>query len=242
MTDRELTEALALLGLDRANHRAIGLLPLIEVAWADGRVQRAERDLIVKTAARYGIEPGDAWLDRWLKRRPPATTFLTARTVLLALMARAGRSEWSAPETLEALLDLCTDVAAAAGGLFGLAFTIERSERACMEEIATSLALGPALPKEVARSWDTAGRAAGFSDAPTRLLRKPTAPVPSAASTDDTVPRAPRPALDDEPTAKRLVRPPSTDPERFQEEDPTVPFFDGLGGIAYVDDDDDEDD
>lgn len=240
MNDRELTEALALLGLDRANHRAIGLLPLIEVAWADGRIQKAERDLIARTAARYGIDPGDAWLARWLKKRPAATTFLTARTVLLALMARSGRSELAAPETLDALLDLCTEVAAAAGGLFGLAFTVERSERACIEEIATSLALGPALPVEVARSWDTARRAAGFSEAPTRLL-----PRPIPASQEVTQPRVESAGTDEITTAAwRLARslPEPEDPDRFVEEDPTVPFFDDLGGVAYVVDDDEDDD
>jgi len=37
MDDRELLAALEGLGLGRENHRAVLLLPLIEVAWADGR-------------------------------------------------------------------------------------------------------------------------------------------------------------------------------------------------------------
>src|SRR5688500_14013322 len=115
MDDRELTEALAGLGLDRKNHRAVALLPLVEVAWADGRVQRAEKKLIGEIARRYGVEPGDAWLQRWLAKRPSPTTFLAARTVLLALMARSGRSDVKAPDDLDELLDLCVGVAEAAG-------------------------------------------------------------------------------------------------------------------------------
>lgn len=152
MTDGELTTALANLGLNRSNYRAVALLPLVEVAWADGRIQRAERQLIVRIAQRYGIEPGDAWLDRWLKRRPSATTFLAARTVLLALMSRKGQDPGT-PDSPAALLDLCVRIAEAAGGLFGLAFTVHPNERACIEEIAAHLTLGPALPEAIVESW-----------------------------------------------------------------------------------------
>ncbi|HHO50786.1 MAG TPA: TerB family tellurite resistance protein [Deltaproteobacteria bacterium] len=152
MTDGELTTALANLGLNRSNYRAVALLPLVEVAWADGRIQRAERELIARIAQRYGLEPGDAWLERWLERRPSATLFLAVRTVLLALMSRRGQDPGT-PDDPVALLALCLRVAEAAGGLFGLAFTVSPRERACIEEIASHLVLGPALPEAIVVAW-----------------------------------------------------------------------------------------
>lgn len=145
MTDAQLTAALATLGLDERSYPAVALLPLIEVAWADGRVQRAERRLIRQTVEQYGMPVSGAWLDRWLERRPPTTQFLTARQVLLALMQRAGTGS-DAPDTLESLLELCHRVAAIAGGLFGIAFTVTAGERACIADIADNLRLGPQLP------------------------------------------------------------------------------------------------
>jgi tellurite resistance protein len=245
MDDRALTEALAGLGLDRENHRAVALLPLVEVAWADGRVQQAEKRLILEIAERYGVEPGDAWLQRWLAKRPNATTFLAARTVLLALMARDGRSDVKAPDTLVELLELCVDVAQAAGGLFGFAFTYEHSERECIHEIAHSLALGPALPEKVVKAWDTLARPKPGSQDVTVVRRIPARKARAAS------PTAPPPELELDAATARLTRPHPKKPRAetpaapaFVEEDPTVPFFDDLHLIAgtYVLDDGDEDD
>jgi tellurite resistance protein len=164
--DADLAMSLQGLGLGRDNYRAVVLLPLIEVAWSDGRIQRAERRRIAQIARRYGIEPSSEWLDRWLKRRPSKKAFFAARTVLLALMARAGKSDVPV-ESVEQVLDLCLWVAEAAGGLFGLAFTVSRTERDCIEQIAASLALGPALPEGVVSAWHEARRRQNLAEAPT---------------------------------------------------------------------------
>ncbi|MEZ4238303.1 MAG: hypothetical protein R3F59_19555 [Myxococcota bacterium] len=171
LDDDELAQSLQSLGLQRDNYRAVALLPLIEVAWADGRIQRAERRRIAQIARDHDIPVDDAWLDRWLKRRPSKKAFFAARTVLLALMSRLGRD--AAPiESVEQLLDLCLWVAESAGGLFGLAFTVSRSERECIEQIAGSLALGPALPDNVVSAWHEAKRRRNLAEAPTSHRRR----------------------------------------------------------------------
>ena len=54
MTDEELdaesVRELASLGLDKRNYKAVCLLPLVEIAWADGVVQPGERTAILKAA------------------------------------------------------------------------------------------------------------------------------------------------------------------------------------------------
>lgn len=291
MDDLELTTALESLGLDRETHRAVLLLPLVEVAWADGRVQRAERRRIAAIAKAHGITLREGWLERWLSRRPSVKTFLAARTVLLALMARSARQSEvdGAPrpppaiETLEGLLDLCQRVAEAAGGLFGLAFTVARSERDCIEQIAASLSLGPALPTLVVDAWEQSRRRHFLAEAPTSARRRgprygildqtthhlnPATPRPPAAERmplpdDATAPfdtlaaragRGPtatptsaplRSALRPEPQAASPVASPAgararpsrsaatAVPERFVEEDPTLPFFDDVNVGTY---------
>jgi tellurite resistance protein len=172
LDDEELTATLESLGLGRDNHRAVVLLPLIEVAWADGRVQTAERLRIVQIARQYGFDGKSAWLTRWLRRRPSHKTFLAARTALLDLMARSGHGE-EPIASLDDLINLCVWIAEAAGGLFGLAFTVERSERECIEQIAASLALGPALPDGLVEQWEQSRRRHFLAEAPTNMRRRP---------------------------------------------------------------------
>lgn len=247
MTDADLTGALAQLGLDRQNWRAVSLLPLVEVAWADGKIQPAERRLLVEIAARHGIEPGSAFLSRWLGRKRPAKTeFLRARTLLLQLWQRADPREVKQPETLEQLLDLCLRVAEAAGGLFGILFTVEASERDCMAEIASSLQLGPALPETVAKAWrpPTVPVAAAADETtrirPLRPSRPSAASVaatevttrirpPRGAKTKPSTPAAPTPS---EAPTRQLSRPAGKKPGKpavvsFDEE-VTSPYLDAL--------------
>ncbi len=129
-------------------------MPLLKVAWADGRVQPAERALLDEVAGRSGLQPGDPWLQQWVVDRPSTRTVLAARQVLLALLMRDERQR-VAPSSLEELIAMCVEVAGAAGGLFGLAFTVARTEREAIADIAESLSLGPAVPTEVGRAWDT---------------------------------------------------------------------------------------
>jgi len=48
----DLNATLAGLGLTKTTYRALMLLPLVYVAWADGHVQNVERDLILRFAKR----------------------------------------------------------------------------------------------------------------------------------------------------------------------------------------------
>jgi hypothetical protein len=54
MKGTALSAALDELGVDRDNFRVLALLPLVYVAWADGKVQSAERSLIHRLAKLNG--------------------------------------------------------------------------------------------------------------------------------------------------------------------------------------------
>lgn len=71
----ELEQNLATLGLKRSTYRALMLLPLVYVAWADGKVEHVELTRILDFAqARLHLTPDTtAVLERWLKEPPSAS-------------------------------------------------------------------------------------------------------------------------------------------------------------------------
>lgn len=150
MNDTEIKQLLESLGASTATWRALAILPLVQVAWADGRVQEAERRLVLKAAAR--IAPGQDCqdlVDGWLSTPPSRAEYARGHTALVALARRGGLE----PHTLTDVVGLCEQVAASAGGLFGVAFTVSDSERDALRDIAHALSLGPTV------DWETLEKA-----------------------------------------------------------------------------------
>src|SRR5258705_4446612 len=78
MTDDAVLDKLVELGLRSNTIAALSLVPLIEVAWADGEIQDNERTAILQGAHGKGLESGtDGYelLQTWLKSRPEAALF-----------------------------------------------------------------------------------------------------------------------------------------------------------------------
>ena len=130
------------LGIDREDHRVLALLPLIHIAWADGTLQRAERNLIERTAREMGwlAGNGEAVLERWLTAPP----FDEEVDLGLALLDQLARSEGEIADgydhdQLRHLLLLCEDVGRAAGNLFGLRDGRNKDELRALEQIAAAL-------------------------------------------------------------------------------------------------------
>ncbi len=73
VNDREaLEDTLSELGLEPQSYRALMLLPLVYVAWADGKMERVEAEKIRELARqRLSLSPESVRaLDRWLSERP----------------------------------------------------------------------------------------------------------------------------------------------------------------------------
>lgn len=142
MTDDELIAELNELGIDRTSYRVAALLPLIQVAWADGEIQDKERSSILEIAEGNGMLRGAGGdvVRGWLQERPTDQALARGRRVLVALVHRhRGIGEELSPDTLDAILGRCEDVARAAGGLFDVAFTVDARERAAIKEIAGAM-------------------------------------------------------------------------------------------------------
>lgn len=144
MTDAELLTELHGLGIDAESHRVVCLLPLIQVAWADGTVQRAERTRIVAIAEGHGMLGGDGAriLAGWLSAAPTESYLERGRRALRELVHHEhplGRDITA--ETLDTLVSYCEEVARASGGLFGMVWSVDERERRALVEIARELRL-----------------------------------------------------------------------------------------------------
>jgi cytochrome P450 len=146
------------LGLDAAQFRTLGLLPLVEVSWAEGQVQLAERFTIERFAKKKGwlADGGDKVLADWLATRPERELFDQGRAALVALVKdRRGLGASFPDDTLASVLAAARDVATASGGLFGLRDPISPAEGAVLERIAGDFELDVDAPP--ARSTRASG-------------------------------------------------------------------------------------
>jgi hypothetical protein len=114
---------------------AFSLVPLIEVAWADGEIHQKERAAILKAAEARGIEIGSAnhdLLESWLNDKPEKELMDTWKTYAHAL------HESLDPDLADALKDRMVSrarsVAEAAGGFLGLG-AVSPAEQAILDEL-----------------------------------------------------------------------------------------------------------
>ena len=117
----------------------LAFVPLVQVAWAEGGVSSAERDLIVKFARARGVaegSPADKQLSAWLTSSPGQEMFTRAARLIRAILD----SPAAAATTLTAddLVDYCERIAAASGGIFGLN-KVSSEERAVLSQLASDL-------------------------------------------------------------------------------------------------------
>lgn len=123
-------EKLVELGIGATTLAAMTLVPLVEVAWADGKMDAPEKEAILKGAEAQGIESGSdafALLEDWLENRPPPRLLAAWRDYIGALC------EEMLPEDRKALkrevLSRARVVAEAAGGFLGLGAKVSREEK-----------------------------------------------------------------------------------------------------------------
>jgi len=130
--DVDIVSALQKLGYTPATLPLLYLVPLIQVAWAEGSVSKHERQLILEAAGARGIEFGSTayeYLTEWLNARPMEEFFERTLRVISALL------QTLPPEQRENskrdLVSYCAKVAEVSGGFIGF---LGSSHRVCTEE------------------------------------------------------------------------------------------------------------
>jgi len=119
ITDDAVLEQLIALNIGSDTLAALALVPLVEVAWADGTMDDRERNAILQAAGDSGLS-GDsaALLDGWLATQPNSEVLSGWKDYVSAL---TGTLDATARESLkQELLSRARTVAESAGGILGM--------------------------------------------------------------------------------------------------------------------------
>jgi hypothetical protein len=139
LDDPQLVQELQDLGFTPDTVVLLPLVPIVQMAWAEGGITKAERELIVRLARSRGIEAGsaaDQKLTEWMTNHPAEAVFASARRLIRAML-----DSGSAPAgdlKADDLVKYCEDIASASGGVLGIG-RISAEERALLASIAADL-------------------------------------------------------------------------------------------------------
>jgi hypothetical protein len=137
ITDEGLLDQLAALGVKPETLVALSLVPLVEIAWADGTVQDGERQAILEAARMAGLvqgSGGDRLLQGCLSAPPPA--HLRTLWVHYIKTLQVGLSDQEREALKADLLERARRVAEAAGGFIGIGPKVSSQEAALLAEFA----------------------------------------------------------------------------------------------------------
>jgi hypothetical protein len=131
----EIINALVELEVEPETLVAFSLVPLVEVAWADGEIQQKERDAIIKAAVERGVEEGSPTCDllrNWLQTKPDARLLEVWRGYIDELKASLG--ERARAHLKSGTMGRAKAIAEAAGGFLGVA-SISAAEKEMLEKL-----------------------------------------------------------------------------------------------------------
>jgi len=140
MTDDAVLDQLVALGLRSNTIAALSLVPLIQVAWADGTIQDNERTAILQGAHGKGLEQGtDGYelLQTWLAKRPDDDLFVAWEAYIKALTAQLNDEQNRLLK--HQIVGFAKMVAASAGGILGFA-KVSKDEEKVLHRIEAAFA------------------------------------------------------------------------------------------------------
>ncbi len=139
VADQEALEALQDLGYTSDTVRLLSIVPLLQVAWAEGGVTDDERKMILEIAQTRGVNEGDPayeQLIQWMEKEPPQEFFdNTLRAVHYMIEALPEDQRQSSRQSL---VEYCTQIADVSGGLLGFR-KISGDERLLIARIAMQI-------------------------------------------------------------------------------------------------------
>jgi tellurite resistance protein len=136
ISDDAVLEELVRQDIDSDTVAALALVPLVEVAWADGNIDDKERTAVLSAAEQAGLSRESAafqLLEGWLAVQPGRRVMAAWKDYVGSL---ANTLSPQAKATLrQDLLGRARAVAKAAGGFLGLGSKVSRSEQAVLDEL-----------------------------------------------------------------------------------------------------------
>ncbi|HMY74138.1 MAG TPA: hypothetical protein PLQ88_20135, partial [Blastocatellia bacterium] len=140
-------EALQDLGYHADTVKLLSVIPLVQVAWAEGGVSDAERELIYEVAAARGITEGTTAYDKlneWLASEPPQAFFENSLRAVNYLFESLPEDQRALSR--QSLVEYCTQIAEVSGGILGFR-KISDEERMAIARIASEI--GQSRPNAV---------------------------------------------------------------------------------------------
>lgn len=125
-------------GMSAESLAALSLIPLIEVAWADGKMDPEERKAILSAADEKGIASGSAshgLLEEWLHNKPDSSMRSAWKAYVAALVEALEPA--AAAELKVDVMGRARGVAQAAGGILGLG-AISPSEQKALSDLESA--------------------------------------------------------------------------------------------------------
>ena len=141
--DPDLLHRIIGLGVTLDTGPAFLLAPLVQVAWAEGKVSEREHETVLRLARERGLEetsPAYAQLVEWLRVRPVDALFDTAVKAIKTALAVLAPEERD--ERIGRIIDACRQIAEVSGGLaklLGLSSGASLEEESLLDAIAATL-------------------------------------------------------------------------------------------------------
>jgi hypothetical protein len=136
VTDEQTIDRMIELGISVDTWAAISLVPLVEVAWANGTVDAKERTAVMRAAEANGVvpaSPAHQILDKWLEHRPDARLLKAWGEYIVDLCVALTPEEKRGLR--DELLARARAVAEASGGFLGLGNKVSSEEEVVLDAL-----------------------------------------------------------------------------------------------------------
>ncbi len=143
ITTPEILDTLLRLGIRAETLAALSIVPLVEVAWADGTLDPKERRTVLDRARDSGVAPGStaqALLEAWLERRPDPKLLDAWTHMVRGISDQLGAADAARLKT--GLLDQARAVAGASGGVLGMGAKVSGAEATMLAQLEAAFAPG----------------------------------------------------------------------------------------------------
>lgn len=115
---------------------SLAIVPLVEVAWADGEVDEKEKNAILKAVNLTFSSKGridNALVEQWLMNRPPPELLTAWTEYIQGLSKLFSKSELATLE--QDIMEHAVAVAKAAGSFLGMTSGIGKAEQAMLDKL-----------------------------------------------------------------------------------------------------------
>jgi hypothetical protein len=135
--DSAVLHKLNALGITSDTFLALGLVPLVAIAWADGTLDDRERRAVIASLDTAGIgadSPAGQLVRSWLSNPPPASMLEAWSSYASALAPALSPAERN--NLRDSVLGRARAVAEAAGGFLGFGNRVSKAEEELLQKLA----------------------------------------------------------------------------------------------------------